>query len=184
MASAKTATPSTIAATTLAALSLPEGYALGFTRVEMQPGVRIDDGLACVAMLTYKPLAEITQLAYKLGLPQHGPAWVSNDLIRKLLAHYDLIGSDDKEVMSTDALPYVAMIAADFDAEADHGRWVLWHHAKATDKHTAVSVVYDPAYWIEPSQHITKDFKGLLTPKEAIYYSEVTPRPVSKSKAK
>ncbi|GKT26235.1 hypothetical protein [Acidovorax sp. SUPP3334] len=45
------ATKTSVAASTKPASVLPEGFVSPFNRVEMQPGVRIDDGLCCVAML-------------------------------------------------------------------------------------------------------------------------------------
>ena len=46
---------------------------------------RIDDTLACIAMLTNQTLATIKEQAFKFGLPRHGPAWVYIELAAKLL---------------------------------------------------------------------------------------------------
>lgn len=41
---------------------IPEGFVSPFKRVEMEPNVRFDDGLCCVAMLTGQPLDVIKKL--------------------------------------------------------------------------------------------------------------------------
>jgi hypothetical protein len=160
---------------------LPEGFVSPFTRVEMQPGVRIDDGLCCVAMLTNQPLAALTQLAYKLGVPEHGPTWVYSSMLIKMLAEFDLAGVE-KEINTIDALPDVALITANYNPDTQYGRWVLWHHVRGSDEMSAFHYVIDPAYWT--GQGITNDFKALLTPKQPIYYIEVNPRSSAKAKAK
>jgi hypothetical protein len=152
---------------------LPEGFTSPFRRVAMEPDARIDDGLCCVAMITNQPLNEIKHLAVQMGLPEHGPAWVYPDLLRKLLHQFDLIASDEKEATNIDLLSDVAMIQAQFDSTTEIGRWVLWHHVRGTDKFPSFHYVVDPVYWIDPSLHVTTDFKHLLVPKQPIYYLEV-----------
>ncbi len=163
---------------------LPDGFVSPFTRVEMAPNARIDDGLCCVAMLVNQPLDKIKKLAYQLGLAEHGPAWVYPDLLRKLLHQFDLVASDDKEVPSVDALPDVALITAQYSPETQFGRWVLWHHVRGAGESPSFHYVIDPAYWIDPKHHITNDFKALVTPKQPIYYIEIAPKPSPKGKGK
>lgn len=174
---AKTSTP----ASAKTAFAFPEGFVSPFTRVEMQPGVRIDDGVCCVAMLTQKPLEEITREAYKLGVPEHGPAWVYSSILIKLLAQFGLNGVE-KEINTIDALPDVALITANYNPDTQYGRWVLWHHVRGTDKMPSFHYAIDPAYWT--GQSITNDFKALLTPKQPIFYIEVSPKQAAKGKAK
>ena len=163
--------------------ALPDGFTSPFQRVEMKPGVRIDDGLACVAMLAHKSLEEITNLAIQLGLPEHGPAWVYPDLLRKLLFQFDLIAGEEAEARSVDALPDVALVLASYDTRSEIGRWCLWVHVRGTEAVRSFSFVLDPAYWIPVDQQITRDFKHLLQAKgSAIYYLEVSPKPRTKAK--
>jgi hypothetical protein len=174
---AKTAT----AAPAKAAFAFPEGFVSPFSRVEMQPGVRIDDGLCCISMLTKQPLADVTKLAYELGVPEHGPAWVYSSILIKMLAQFNLVGVE-KEINSIDALPDVALITTNYNPDTQYGRWALWHHVRGTEKTPAFHYAIDPAFWTD--QPITTDFKRLLTPKQPIYYIEVTPKPVAKAKGK
>lgn len=167
-------------------IGLPEGFVSPFTRVEMPANsvnARISDGLCCVAMLTQKPLEEIIERAYQLGLKKHGPSWCYSEMIRTLLKESDLIASDDLEVASTDALGYVCMIQAEYDNATTIGRWVLWHHVKGTDAIPSFSYIIDPAYWVEPQLQVTRSFERLLTPKTPIYYLEITPKPTGKPAA-
>lgn len=158
-----------------------DGFISPFTRVEMQPGVRIDDGLCCVAMLTKQPLEALMQQAYKLGVPEHGPAWIYPSMLIALLNAHGLVGVE-KEATAIDQLPDVALITANYNPETSYGRWVLWHHVRGTDTQQAFNYVIDPNCWGLPP--ITRDFKHLLAPKQPIYYIEVTPKQVSKGKAK
>ncbi len=166
---------------------LPEGFVSPFSRVEMPANTtnaRISDGLCCVSMLTQKPLDEITERAYQLGLKKHGPAWCYSGMIRSLLKESDLIASEDLEVADTAALPYVAMVLCEYDKDTSIGRWVLWHHVKGTDAIPSFSYIIDPAYWVEPHLQVTRSFERLLTPRSPIYYLEITPKPTGKSPAK
>lgn len=161
---------------------LPAGFVSPFKRVEMALNIRIDDGLACVAMLVNQPLDKLMKLAFQLGLPEHGPAWVYPDLLRKILHQYDLVGSEDLEVPTVDALPAVALITADFQPAYDHGRWVLWHHVKGKGDLPSFNYVVDPAYWLDPKLHIVRNFEHLLAAKQPIYYIEVTPKASAKGR--
>jgi hypothetical protein len=169
---------------TIKTSQLPEGFTSPFMRISMEPGARIDDGLCCVAMLSSQPLHEIKRLPMQMGLPEHGPAWVYPDMLRKLLHQFDLIASDEKEAASVDVLSDVGLIQAQFDPATEIGRWILWHHVRGTDKFPSFHYVVDPAYWIDPSLHVTTDFKHLLVPKQPIYYLEITPKAPNGKKAK
>lgn len=160
-------------ATTKVQGHIPPGYVSPFKHVLMEE--RIDDALACVAMLTSQSLADIKEQAYKFGLPKNGPAWVYNDLIAKLLFQWGLVGSEDKEVSDLAAMPDVAILTVDYNAEAQFGRSVVWHHVRGTEEQPAFNYILDPAGWIDEKHRITADFKHLkMVPP--FYYIEVTPR--------
>ena len=118
-------------ATTKVQGQIPPGYVSPFKHVLMEE--RIDDALACVAMLTSQSLADIKEQAYKFGLPKNGPAWVYNEMIAKLLFQWGLVGSEEKEVSDLAAMPDVAILTVDFNAEAQFGRNVVWHHIRGTE---------------------------------------------------
>ncbi|PIF77507.1 hypothetical protein CLU95_4682 [Variovorax sp. 54] len=182
---AKTAAPAAVADSAPNETGFPAGFVSPFTRVEMQPNVRIDDGLAAVATLTGQPLETITKDALKHGLAPHGPAWVYAPILISILRQYGL-NAEEKECPTLDALPDVALITAQYNPATQYGRWVLWHHVRATGKIKSFHYVIDPAYWIDPSQHIvTTDIQQrLITPKSNIYYLEITPKTAAKGKAK
>lgn len=163
---------------------LPDGFVSPFTRVEMEPNVRIDDGLCCVAMLTNQPLEKIKKLAIELGLAEHGPAWVYSGLLRKLLLQFNLIAGEDKDAGVIAALPDIAMVMANYNPDTQFGRWVLWHHVRATDKVPSHSYAVDPSYWLGVDRHITTDFKSLFPPKTPLWYMEITAKPSTKVKGK
>lgn len=162
---------------------IPEGFVSPFTRVEMEPNVRFDDGLCCVAMLTGQTLDAIKKLAYQFGFPEHGPGWVYSSMLMKILQQFDMV-VHEKSATTVDALPSVALITAAYRPETEYGRWVLWHHVNGTDTTRAFHYAIDPAYWIPEDQKITTDFKNLLTAKQPIYYIDVTPKAAAKAKGK
>lgn len=168
----------------LAATKLPDGFVSPFTRVEMEPNVRIDDGLCCVAMLTNQPLDKIKKLAFEFGLAEHGPAWVYSGLLRKLLLQFNLVAGEDKDAGVIAALPDVAMVMANYNPDTQFGRWVLWHHVRATDTVTSHSYALDPASWLGPERHITTDFNYLFPAKTPLWYMEITTKPATKGKGK
>ena len=160
---------------------LPPGYVSPFKRVQMEE--RIDDALACVAILTNQSLADIKKLAFQHGFPEHGPAWVNDLLIAKLLYQHGLVGSEYKQVDSLSAMPDVAIVLALYNPQNEIGRHLAWHHVRGTDKQAAFHYVIDPAGWIDPKHHVTTDFKHLKLEKP-IYYIEVTQRPDLTRKSK
>lgn len=168
-------------ATTKPNNGLPPGYVSPFKRVEMEE--RIDDALACVAILTNQSLADIKKLAFHHGFPEHGPAWVNDPLIAKLLYQHGLVGSEYKQVDSLSALPDVALVLVNFNPVDDISRHLVWHHVRGTPKQSAFHYVIDPASWIDPKHHVTTDFKHLKLEKP-IYYIEVTQRPDMTRKSK
>lgn len=163
----------------------PAGFVSPFIRVEMQPGIRLDDGLAAVATLTGQPLDTIIKAAFRHGVAEHGPAWVYAPILIAILRDYGF-NAEEKECPTIDALPDVALITAQYNPATQYGRWVLWHHVRAAGKIKSFHYVIDPAYWIDPSQHIvTTDIQQrLITPKSPIYYLEITPKIAARGKAK
>ena len=153
---------------------IPPDYVAPWKHVTMEE--RMDDSLACVAMLTGRSLAEIKEQAYKFGRPKFGPAWVYNQMVAKLLYQYGLIASDDKEVDDIASLPDVAILMLDFNKEMDFGRYVLWHQVRGTDEQPAFNYILDPANWLDEKYRITADFRHLKI-GPPLYFIEVTPRP-------
>lgn len=160
---------------------LPEGFVSPFKRVQMQE--RTDDSLACIATLSGRSMAEITLLAVNLGYPQHGPGWVDNALITRILNAVGLVGGEYQEVKSIDALPQVAILMVDYNAKTEIGRHVVWHHLNATDKTPSFHYIIDPASWIESAQQITTDFRHMKL-DAPLYYIEVTQKAGNGGKAK
>jgi hypothetical protein len=160
---------------------LPPGFVSPFKRVEMQPGVRIDDGLAAVAALVGRPLDEVMQAAIKHGLPPHGPAWVYSSMLIAILRDYG-IKAEEKDCPTLAALPDVAMITADYNPATQYGRWVLWHHVRGTDEMQAFNYIHDGAHWVEERYKTTTDVQRLITPKSPIFYLECIPAPTPKGK--
>lgn len=160
---------------------LPPGFVSPFKRVEMEE--RIDDALACVAILTNQSLADIKKLAFQHGFPEHGPAWVGDTLIAKLLYQHGLVGSAYKQVDSISALCDCAILLTTYNPSTEIGRHVVWHHVRGTAEQVAFHYVIDPAPWIDPKHHVTTDFKHLKLEKP-IYYIEVTQRPDMTRKSK
>jgi hypothetical protein len=183
-AAAKTAAPAAATDSTPTETGLPAGFVSPFTRVEMQPNIRIDDGMACIAMLTNQPLDTIMKAAFQHGVAEHGPTWCYASQLQSILRDYGL-NAEEKECPTIDALPDVALITAQYNPATQYGRWVLWHHVRATAKVKSFHYVIDPAYWIDPSRQIvTADIQQLITPKSNIYYLEITPKAAAKGKAK
>lgn len=181
---AKTAAPAAVADSAPNEMGFPAGFVSPFTRVEMQPNVRIDDGLASVAALTGQSLETITKDALKHGLAPHGPAWVYAPILIAILRQYGL-NAEEKECPTLDALPDVALVTAQYKPATQYGRWVLWHHVRATGKVKSFHYVIDPAYWVDPSRQIvTTDIQQLITPKSPIYYLEITPKAAAKGRGK
>jgi hypothetical protein len=184
-AAAKTAAPAAATDSTPTETGLPAGFVSPFTRVEMQPNIRIDDGISCIAMLVNQPLDTIMKAAFQRGVAEHGPSWCYASQLQSILRDYGL-NAEEKECSTIDALPDVALITAQYNPATQYGRWVLWHHVRATAKVKSFHYVIDPAYWIDPSQHIvtTEIQQRLITPKSNIYYLEITPKTTAKGRGK
>lgn len=180
---AKAVKPAAVAASsTITETGLPTGFVSPFTRVEMQPNIRLDDGLASLAAVTHQSLETITKDAIKHGLAPHGPAWVYAPILIAILRQYGF-NAEEKECPTIDALPDVAFIMVEYNPATQFGRWVLWHHVRATEKVKSFHYIIDPAHWIEPKYHVTVEIQRLITPKSPIYYLEITPKAAAKGKS-
>jgi hypothetical protein len=160
---------------------LPVGFVSPFTRVEMQPNIRIDDGLSCIAMVVNQPLDTIMKDAIKLGLAPHAPDWPYAPMLVAILRQYGF-NAEEKECSTIDALPDVALITVQFDPNKQFGRWILWHHCRATEKTQSFHYVVDPAHWIDPKYHVTTEIQRLITPKSPIYFIEVSAKTATKAR--
>ncbi|VFR82177.1 hypothetical protein RAN3_3108 [plant metagenome] len=170
-----------MATSSVQAGALPAGFTSPFKRVPMRE--RIDDALACVAILTNRTLDDVNAAAIKAGYPAHGPAWAAYPLIAKLLAEFGTERSQDyKEFVSTAVMPDVAILLVNYDPETEIGRHVVWHHVRGTERQPSFNYVIDPASWIEAKQQITMDLRHLRL--EGGYYIEVKPLTYASVKGK
>ena len=95
------------------------------TRVQQQE--RCDDALACIAMLSAKSLAEVVELAFSVGYPRVGPAFVSDDMLVILaMKSGGWVGKNYKPFESFAKLPPIAILYVDYSEVMDVGRTVLW----------------------------------------------------------
>ena len=142
-------------------ISTPTEFQPAFTRV--QQSENHDCAFACVAMITGKTLEEIRELAVKKFMhPIHGPYWITGDLIAGLLAQNGYVASVYKEVDKVEILPDLAIAMVDYQPSTELGRYVLFHRAKAShDSKSTIAYIVDPAYWVEPQEHIRTSFKTL-----------------------
>ena len=162
-----------MATTKTTAAKLPDNFAPPWALVTADE--RISDGLACVAMLAKQSLADIKEMAFKFGLPKHGPAWVYNEMLAKLLYQYGLVASEEKEVNSLAALPCCALLVVDWNEDQGFGRFVLWAHFRGTDTQQSFHLIMDPSPHVPDELRITSDFRHLKM-GPTFTYVEVTPR--------
>lgn len=158
---------------------IPDGFVSPFARVEQRE--RNDDALACIATITGKTLDDVTQMAIQKGYPKHGPAFVTNSLITKVLHELGFTAGEYVEVPSIAALPLVAILSVDYQGvDTDIGRHVVWHHVPGTDAYPSFSYVIDVANWVLEPQRMTSDFSHIrFNPS---WYIEVLPKANGKSK--
>lgn len=141
--------------------STAEGFQPAFARVPQNGD--FDCAFACIASITGKPLAEVRELAVnRFKHPTHGPYWITEDLIARLLAHYGWVATVYKEVSKLADVPDLAILMVDYDPDKEIGRHVLFHRASASHAlKTTIAYVVDPAYWIETPAHVRTDLKPL-----------------------
>lgn len=121
-----------------------------------------DCAYACIATLTGKSLEEIYQVAIdKFGQPEHGPFWISEELIAKLCASFGLVASVYKPVENgTGNLSDVAIVMADYSEVTELGRHLVFVRDR-TDPKRPIEYLIDPAYWVAESLRIRNDFKNI-----------------------
>lgn len=158
---------------------LPAGFKSPFNRVAMEGSH--DDALACIATLTGKTLATVKTMAHTLGLPAHGPYWVDDAMVQKLLWNLsDLMASDWIEFTSREALPDVALLCVDFSKETEIGRHVIHHNVKGLAGVQPFGYLIDVGNWVEPKRQITTDMAGVKL--QPCWYREISRRPGTKAK--
>lgn len=121
-----------------------------------------DCAFACIAMLAGQTLEEVRQTAIKqFKHPKHGPYWINEELIHKLLAHCGWVATVYKESTGIDSLPDLAIGMVDYDPDTEIGRHVLFHRMKSEGNlKKTTEYILDPAYWIDPKQQVRTDIKG------------------------
>lgn len=119
-----------------------------------------DDAFACIATIAGKSLDDVRQVAIsQFGHPKHGPYWVTEDAICKLFAHFGFVSTVYKEITSALHPVDVCIMLVDYDPATEIGRHVVFVRDKRHKP--ALEYVIDPAYWVDPSQHVRTDFKAL-----------------------
>ena len=111
------------------------GLSVPVARIQQQE--RGDDPLACLAMLSSKSLAEVTELAYSVGYPRHGPAYVPDEMLVVLaLKSGGWVAKNYKEFDTFNQLPSIAIVYVDYCQAIDLGRTVLWLKHPKSQGHT------------------------------------------------
>jgi hypothetical protein len=141
--------------------SSTQGFKPAFSRVQ-----QTDDfscAFAVVAMLAGTTIEDVKQVAVsKFGHPKHGPYWITEGLIQKLLTHYQWVATFYKESTGIASLPDIAIGMVDYDAETELGRHVLFHRFTPEGAKQPVEYILDPAYWVtEPAKQVRLDIKGM-----------------------
>lgn len=132
------------------------------------------DGIACLAMLSGKPLADILKDAitrFKLR-PTNGPYFISEQRLQELGISLGLVLKNFREVDSINDAPDLALAWQLTDPEFEAGRFLLFHRTKdfADPKRNYVYAI-DPMPQTDPSQCIRTDVAAL----ELKWFMPVTP---------
>ncbi|MBS1196521.1 MAG: hypothetical protein H6R18_306 [Proteobacteria bacterium] len=138
-------------------MSTPQDFQPAFKRVQQENDH--DCALACIAMITGKTLAEVKQVAFDKNYLKHGPYWISEEAICKLLAHFGWVATLWKESTGLASIPDLAIGMVEYDPELEIGRHVLFHRQFAGTKQ-AVEYIIDPAYWVPVEKQVRVDIKG------------------------
>ncbi|RYF55088.1 MAG: hypothetical protein EOO27_22000 [Comamonadaceae bacterium] len=133
---------------------LPTGFVSPFKRVPMEG--RVDDALACIAILTGHTLAQVTEEAIAIGYPAHGPAFPTEAQIAMLCMKLGgLVATKYKEFKTWLALPEVALVYVDWSDDMEVGRHIVCHAVRATEDRKAFRYLIDPAHWLPAERHFT-----------------------------
>lgn len=149
-----------MATTPTAAPTPATGFQPAFKRVAQTND--FDCWLACIAMIVNRPLDEVRKVAVdRFKLPKNGPySFMDDGLIAKLFAHWSFTATVWKESTGIASLPDVCIGLVAYDPETEIGRHVLFVRQKDATGKIAQEYIIDPAYWIDPSQHVRTDIKG------------------------
>lgn len=183
MASATTSKSKTDAAKSATAVPepLPSGFASPFTRVSMEG--RVDDALACIAILTGHTLAQVTEEAIAIGYPAHGPAFPTEAQIAALCMKLGgLVATKYKEFKTFLALPEVTLLYVDWSDDMEIGRHIVCHAVRATEDRKAFRYLIDPAPWLPADRHFTTSL-DLVKPDYFIGISKANTTTVKGAKA-
>ena len=122
-----------------------------------------DDVFACAAMLSGKKIEEVREIAIaKTKHPAHGPYYLGETHIARLLAQLGFVATVYKDVSRAADIPDVAFLMVDFNADMEVGRHILFHRAKATHAPgTTIEYALDPAPWCKPADRVRTTFKSV-----------------------
>jgi len=130
-----------------------------FTRVQQTDDCNC--AFACIAMLAGKTIDEVRQVAIdKFKHPKHGPFWIDESLISKLLTHFGWVGTVFKESTGLASLPETAIAMVEYNPDTEIGRHVLFNRVTPPGAKQPVEYIIDPAYWVDTVQQIRTDIKG------------------------
>jgi len=140
--------------------SATQNFKPAFARIPQKES--FDCWLSCIATIVGKSLDEVRAVAVdRFRHPAHGPyAFMDEIMIAKLLAHWSLLATVWKESTGIASLPDVAIGLASYDPETEIGRHVVFVRQRNESGKVVQEYIIDPAYWIEPSQHVRTDIKG------------------------
>lgn len=138
------------------------------------------DGIACISMITGKPIADILKMAvekFKLR-PGNGPYFFDQARLQILLASHGFVAGNYLEISSLDDLPDLALVWQDTDTEMETGRHLLFHRMPDPgNPKQNVMYVIDPAPQTNPAMCIRTEFADL----DLSYFMSVHPmKPTSK----
>lgn len=122
------------------------------------------DGIACIAMVTGKPIADIFKVAVeKFGLRgTHGPYYIDESRLQILFATFGYVAGNFKELTSISDLPDLALVWQDTDIEQGYGRVMLFHRMReAGNPKQALAYVLDPAAQTNPAKQVTTELDEL-----------------------
>ena len=131
---------------------------------------------ACIATICGVTLDEVRNTATKdFGHPQHGPFWITEELVRELFNSFGWIASEWKKVMTPlSGLSDIAILAIEYDEEAEFGRPVVYQRAASKEGANGfVEYIIDPAHWMKPEKQVTTDIKGYAP----AWYMSIHPKP-------
>jgi hypothetical protein len=123
------------------------------------------DSVACVSMITGKPLADILKVAietFKLR-PTNGPYYLSDEhRLQILFVKYGFVAKNYKEMTTINELPDLCLVWQDTDPDMEQGRVLLFHRTKDfSDPKKNYAYVIDPQPQADPSLGTRTDIAAL-----------------------